>query len=147
MVVGIHCWCDLIWSKQLSSVFVWHAQMFGGFSGHGSSIYKSHVSLIWWRYRSLQHNRKSLASRYINSIFFHILPKPHTSNIHRSYKRKLFPIKKEEARSWWYSTETVTDIEYCYGTYIKDYNELFLLLRIPGEYSSRRWVNSSLTLW
>ena len=25
---------------------------------------------------------------------------------------------------------------YCYGTYLKDYNELFLLLWIPGEYSS-----------
>ena len=35
----------------------------------------------------------------------------------------------------------------CYGTYLTDYNELFLLLWIPGEYSSRSWVNSSLTLW
>ena len=35
----------------------------------------------------------------------------------------------------------------CYGTYLTDYNELFLLLWIPGEYSSRCLVNSSLTLW
>ena len=34
-----------------------------------------------------------------------------------------------------------------YGTYLTDCNELFLLLWIPGEYSSRCWVNSSLTLW
>ena len=25
----------------------------------------------------------------------------------------------------------------CYGTYLTDYNELFLLLWIPGEYSSQ----------
>ncbi len=35
----------------------------------------------------------------------------------------------------------------CYGTYLTDDNELFLLLWIPGEYSSQCWVNSSLTLW
>ena len=35
---GIHCWRDLIRSKQLSSVSVCHVQMFAGFSGHGNSI-------------------------------------------------------------------------------------------------------------
>ena len=35
---------------------------------------------------------------------------------------------------------------FCYGTYLRGYNELFLLLWIPGVYSSRCWVNSSLTL-
>ena len=34
----------------------------------------------------------------------------------------------------------------CYGTYLTDYNEHFLFLWIPGEYSSRCWVNCSLTL-
>ena len=34
-----------------------------------------------------------------------------------------------------------------YGTYLTDYNELFLLLWIPGEYSSWCEVKSSLTLW
>ena len=37
---GIHCWGDLIRSKQLSSVPVRRAYMFGGFSGHGNSIHK-----------------------------------------------------------------------------------------------------------
>ena len=34
-----------------------------------------------------------------------------------------------------------------YGTYLTDYNELFLLLWIPGDYSSQCEVNSSLPLW
>ena len=36
---SIHCWRDLIRSKQLSSVFVCHAQVFTGFFGHSNSIY------------------------------------------------------------------------------------------------------------
>ena len=36
---------------------------------------------------------------------------------------------------------------HCYGTQPADYNELFLLLLISGEYSSQRWVLPSLTLW
>ena len=35
----IHCWWDLIRSKQLSRGSVLHAQVFAGFSGHGNSIY------------------------------------------------------------------------------------------------------------
>ena len=36
---GIHCWWDLIRSKQLSSVSVCHMQVFAGFSDHGNSIH------------------------------------------------------------------------------------------------------------
>ena len=36
-------------------------------------------------------------------------------------------------------------ITYCYGTYFTDYNELFLLLWIPGEYSSH-WAPHSFGL-
>ena len=36
---GIHCWGDLIRSKQLSRGTVCYAQMFSGFSGDGNSIY------------------------------------------------------------------------------------------------------------
>ena len=35
---GIHCWWDVIRLKQLSSVFICHAQVFAGFSGHGHLI-------------------------------------------------------------------------------------------------------------
>ena len=38
---GIHCWWDLIRSKQLSSVPVCRAYVFSGFSGHGNSIHNS----------------------------------------------------------------------------------------------------------
>ena len=34
-------------------------------------------------------------------------------------------------------TENLLHVYNCYGTYLTDYNELFLLLWIPGEYSSR----------
>ena len=37
---SIHCWWDLIRSKQLSSGSVCHAQVFGRFFGHGNSIHK-----------------------------------------------------------------------------------------------------------
>ena len=36
---SIHCWWDLIRSKQLSSVSVCHMQIFTRFSGHGNSIH------------------------------------------------------------------------------------------------------------
>ena len=36
---AIHCWWDLIRSKQLSSVPICCAQVFGGFSGNGDSIH------------------------------------------------------------------------------------------------------------
>ena len=36
---GIHCWWDLIRSKELSSVSVCRTQVFAGFSGHGNSIH------------------------------------------------------------------------------------------------------------
>ena len=35
---GIHCWWDLIRSKQLSNVSMCHVQIFAGFSGHGNTI-------------------------------------------------------------------------------------------------------------
>ena len=36
---GIHCWWDLIRSKQLSSVSICYMQVFAGFSGQGDSIH------------------------------------------------------------------------------------------------------------
>ena len=36
---GIHCWWDLIRSKQLSSGSVYRAYVFAGFSGHCNSIH------------------------------------------------------------------------------------------------------------
>ena len=47
---GIHCWWDLIKSKQLSSVSVCGTQMFAGFSDHGNSIHKKifHKKGMWW---------------------------------------------------------------------------------------------------
>ena len=41
---GIHCWWDLIRSKQLSSVPVYRACVFGRFSGHGNSIHNINSS-------------------------------------------------------------------------------------------------------
>ena len=38
--LSIHCWWDLIRSKQLSNVSICHAQIFVGFSVHGNSIHK-----------------------------------------------------------------------------------------------------------
>ena len=35
---SIHCWWDLIKSKQLSSISVCHVYVFAGFSDHGNSI-------------------------------------------------------------------------------------------------------------
>ena len=49
---SIHCWWDLIRSKQLFSVSVCCAWVFAGFSGHGNSIH-CHVqdlSLDCWIY-------------------------------------------------------------------------------------------------
>ena len=37
---GIYRWWDLLRSKLLSSVFVCHAQVFAGFSGHDNTIHK-----------------------------------------------------------------------------------------------------------
>ena len=36
---GIHCRWDLIWSKQLSSIFVCCGEVFAGLSGHSNSIH------------------------------------------------------------------------------------------------------------
>ena len=36
---NMHCWWNLIRSKQPSSVSVCHAEVFAGFSGHGNSIH------------------------------------------------------------------------------------------------------------
>ena len=36
---GIHCWWDLIRSKQLSNVSVCRMQVLARFSGHGNSIH------------------------------------------------------------------------------------------------------------
>ena len=40
---GIHCWWDLIRSKQPSTGSACHTQVFAGFSGHGNSIYNRTV--------------------------------------------------------------------------------------------------------
>ena len=48
---GIHCWWDLIKSNQLSSVYLCHAQVFAGFSGHGNAIHNTLeylINRIWW---------------------------------------------------------------------------------------------------
>ena len=44
----IHCWWDLIRTKQLSSISVCRAQVFAGFSGHGNSICRVLVILKYY---------------------------------------------------------------------------------------------------
>ena len=36
---GIHCWRNLIRSKQLFTASIWHVEVFTRFSGHGNLIY------------------------------------------------------------------------------------------------------------
>ena len=47
---GIHCWWDLIRSKQLSSVSICRAQVFARFSGHGNLIHNI-ISLLKKMYK------------------------------------------------------------------------------------------------
>ena len=69
--------------------------------------YERYSSFTGWIHRLLQDCRWTLARRYICVVFIDTQPKIHTSNVHRSNKRKWFHIKK--ARSRRYSAETMTD--------------------------------------
>ena len=70
----------------------------------------SNSSLSWWNLGLLWHSHWSFARRYMSVICVYNLPRLHTSNVIRSYKRKWLYTKKE--RSEWYSPKTITKADY-----------------------------------
>ena len=56
--------------------------------------HENNGSLLWMRHRLLRHSHRSLARRYISTIFIYTPLRLRTSNIHWSNKRKWFHIYK-----------------------------------------------------
>ena len=80
---GIHCWCDLIMSKYLLSGFVCRVQVFAGFFGHGTSIYKSGsivkycvgvlgflVIMLWYRNHSWPQSHQLMETVFAAKLLF-----------------------------------------------------------------------------
>ena len=96
---GIHCWWDLIRSKQLSSVSICRAQGFAGFSSHGISIH----NII------PQHKKENIDLYEIPHIFYTRIIHTHcfrtlTGCYWYIYIRGIFSFKHFDKKDWHFTS-------------------------------------------
>ena len=89
---GIHCWWDLIRSKQLFGIPVYRAYVFGGFSGRVNLIYNIGNPCLYWLNHGLLHPLVSPVNIYIYIyIYKSISNKAHTTTLILKLTQMYFP--------------------------------------------------------